>query len=232
ARAIKRFLKNNPFAAAADAGQEATFWSNDAKAKRGGGGRPPWVYAVSLFPPAPAPLPYVVPSEVGHFRSPAQQTLYKRVLQNHISGSSRRDLRVHHSLRAPAIKNFTATHPFELYRPVNVVETEESLMDDSSREYNQWRKELAFEQAEAELERKRAESFQKQKLAGSIEKTEKYEPKEPRDVTWFKNREQDEITGNAKYIDETIAERQERRRVQEQMAQYEARNLKANNAST
>ncbi|KAJ3116935.1 mitochondrial ribosomal small subunit component [Phlyctochytrium bullatum] len=136
ARAIKRAFRNNPFA----------LLQNERRRQAGRQGParyPPWFYAASLYPPGPAPLPRVVPSEVGHFQPPeAESKCEQRQLASVFSPkrTKERELHVKHVKNAPKIRypedalrrEFYATHPFELSRPVNLVETEQSLLEGPS----------------------------------------------------------------------------------------------------
>ncbi|KAJ3199558.1 mitochondrial ribosomal small subunit component [Dinochytrium kinnereticum] len=247
ARAIKRVLKNNPFSLLqTQAKKQLTNPASDARPKKIR--HAPWVYAVSLFPPAPAPLPYVVPSEVGQFSLPGSIETISKKQENSVNSSKRikpSNLRIHHSKKAPMIqypedalrKEFYATHPFELNRPVTVAETEESLLASSrdtvdgesvvrktmeliNKDGGAHPLHIAYNIALAEFYKKRAgeELAFEQKIAaekGRLEKlaqnqgadsTEKLEVTEPRDVTWFRNREEEEIARNVKFLDDMVAE--------------------------
>ncbi|KAJ3063292.1 mitochondrial ribosomal small subunit component [Quaeritorhiza haematococci] len=104
--------------------------------------QPPWFTAVQKVPPPPMPLRSVVPSEVAQFAEPDAQ---KQVSELQAAttrlvarvNNPRKAYRPHYVRKPPRIvypedklrEEFYRTHPFELVRPRNIVETEESLKE-------------------------------------------------------------------------------------------------------
>ncbi|KAJ3412280.1 mitochondrial ribosomal small subunit component [Chytridiales sp. JEL 0842] len=139
----KRALRNNPFSilktyakhqsvlSASTASPSRRFTPNTPSEPR----HSAWFPAVSLHPPGPAPLPYVVPTEVGHFTPPTNPTTppseqtFKRVKPS--------QLKPVYTTQPPTItypedtlrQRFYKLHPFELLRPRSLVETEESILE-------------------------------------------------------------------------------------------------------
>ncbi|KAJ3107746.1 mitochondrial ribosomal small subunit component [Phlyctochytrium planicorne] len=266
-RPIKRVLKNNPFSLLRTQ-EKKQIAANPEPLGRSHAPRStvaPWVHAVSLFPPAPAPLPYVIPSEAGHFSASGHERTPSK--QPNIAESSKRvkdgELKTRHVRHPPKIrypedalrKEFYATHPFELRRPISLVETEESLSDPSLRvkdgesvirrtmdliekeggsyplhiAYNISLAEFYTARAGQELahEQERVKKLAEQREDALAQGREDEAPAKPKQIAWFSEREEEEIANNNNYLDQLKAEQQEKKRVQAQMAQYEARNLKA-----
>ncbi|KAI8620797.1 mitochondrial ribosomal protein S25-domain-containing protein [Chytriomyces sp. MP71] len=289
-------LRNNPFqlVKTAQAQRKAQEVANR--------GRPtseaPWLQAVRLHPPAASPLPYVVPTQVGHFNSAADAAATTRAQMESVSQVRRtraRERLAVYTKAAPAIAypedslrtRFYAAHPFELLKPRNLVESviekeaeaaadqalvpplvnaesviqrtlhymhhdnlaESVAYDRALSEFYEFRRDQEKEQFTDE-ERKRQELLKK---LDALMKLHRNSEEQASDVTvvavegkealeaqvahinrklahksvdWFTQREEAELAESKAYLDQLDKEREEKREVQEKMAQFEARNLK------
>ncbi|ORY49533.1 hypothetical protein BCR33DRAFT_713840 [Rhizoclosmatium globosum] len=127
-------LRNNPHAILQT--QQAQRLVAEATSRGGNVRNAAWVAAVARHPPAPAALPYVVPSAVGHFgHAAAAERTAAAQLASVEQPSRRRMLKPQYTKTAPQIvypedslrQAFYATHPFERLRPRALVEHAEDL---------------------------------------------------------------------------------------------------------
>ncbi|KAJ3248592.1 mitochondrial ribosomal small subunit component [Chytriomyces hyalinus] len=265
-----------------------------AAASKGRGAlNPVWLSAVRMFPPAPPPLPYVVPSRVGHFgATEAAAKIAEKQIQSVQSPhrTQRAALRPVYTKTAPAVvypedalrKQFFKAHPFEQLRPRALIENVDALANQSSSEssftngaevsgetvvqtavryssteniplsdaYNRALSEfyaVRREQEQAQhmnATRNRLELLKKldalKKLQKELTPEAAQESRielatemanieklmEHKQVSWFKERESEQLAESKAFLDVLDKEREEKRQLQDKMSQFDSRNMK------
>ncbi|KAJ3242002.1 mitochondrial ribosomal small subunit component [Chytriomyces hyalinus] len=287
-------LPNNPQRIVQTSQQQLLAAAAAASRGRGGASSPPspvWLHAVRMFPPAPPPLPYVVPSRVGHFGATeaAAKTAEKQIQSVQSPHRTQRAaLRPVYTKTAPAIvypedalrKQFYNAHPFELLRPRVLIENVDALAGKSSSEslvpeevsgetvvqtavryastekiplsdaYNRALSEfyaVRREQEQAQhmdATRNRLELLKKldalKKLQKDLSPEAAQESRfelttemaniekmmEHKQVSWFKERESEQLAESKAFLDVLDKEREEKRQLQDKMSQFDSRNMK------
>jgi hypothetical protein len=98
---------------------------------------PVWVRAMNRFPPAPAALRSAIPSEVGAFvpERDAKNLIHRRKREAKRSMDRKIKAQIYTTPRSIVYpedsmrKTFYKSHPYELYRPVSAIESEESVRE-------------------------------------------------------------------------------------------------------